>query len=106
VPLDPPISDKVPEASELTGYDCEHLASYLRLLDADAQGADWAEVNRTVLHIDFAREPERARGTLYHEQHAQRVAAGEQTRRRSSAILITGIVLSLLAFLALVFAWR
>jgi hypothetical protein len=61
VPLDPPIADKVPEASELTGYDCEHLASYLRLLDADAQGADWAEVNRTVLHIDFAGAPERAR---------------------------------------------
>jgi hypothetical protein len=48
VPLDPPISDKVPEASELTGYDREHLATYLRLLDADSQGAEWAEVTRTV----------------------------------------------------------
>jgi hypothetical protein len=53
-----------------------------------------------------AREPERARGTLYHEQHAQRVAAGEQTRRQSSAILTAGIVLILLALVALVFAWR
>jgi hypothetical protein len=54
VPLDPPISHKVPEASELRGYDREHLATYLRLIDADAQ-----EVNRTLLHIDFARKPER-----------------------------------------------
>ena len=58
VPLDPPISDKVPEASELAGYDREHLTTYLRLLDADAQGADWAEGARTVSHIDFAREPD------------------------------------------------
>jgi hypothetical protein len=28
----------------LTGYDQEHLVTYLRLLDADAEGADWREV--------------------------------------------------------------
>jgi hypothetical protein len=43
VPLDPPISDKDLEASKLTGYDREHLATYLRLLVADVQGADWAK---------------------------------------------------------------
>jgi hypothetical protein len=31
------------------------------LLDADAEGADWAEVAQIVLHIDPAAEPERAR---------------------------------------------
>jgi hypothetical protein len=34
--------------------------TYLRLLDADAEGADWREVARIVLHIDPDREPERA----------------------------------------------
>jgi hypothetical protein len=33
----------------------------MRLLDADAEGADWREVARIVLHIDSEREPDRAR---------------------------------------------
>jgi hypothetical protein len=60
-PLDPPIADQAPTACELTGYDQEHLVTYLRLLDADTEGADWAEVARIVLHIDPSHEPERAR---------------------------------------------
>ncbi len=39
----------------------EHLVTYLRLLDADADGADWTEVARIVLHIDPSHEPTRAR---------------------------------------------
>jgi hypothetical protein len=38
----------------------EHAVTYLRKLDADAEGADWREVSRIVLHIDPEREPERA----------------------------------------------
>ena len=60
-PPEPPVADQAPDADVLTGYDRAHLATYLRLLDADAQGADWDEVARIVLHIDPAREPERAR---------------------------------------------
>jgi hypothetical protein len=60
-PLDPPVADKAPDADVLTGYDEEHFITYLRLLDADADGADWTEVARIVLHIDPSREPERAR---------------------------------------------
>lgn len=60
-PLDPPVADQAPEADVLTGYDQEHLVTYLRLLDADAEGADWTEVARLVLHIDPAHESERAR---------------------------------------------
>jgi hypothetical protein len=37
--------------------------TYLRLLDADAAGADWREVAKLVLHIDPERDPERARRT-------------------------------------------
>ncbi|EJW09320.1 hypothetical protein A33M_1635 [Rhodovulum sp. PH10] len=34
---------------------------YLRLLDAEADGADWREVARIVLDIDPEKEPDRAR---------------------------------------------
>ena len=59
-PLDPPVSDTAPSGGVLTGYDEQHLVTYLRLLDAEAEGADWREVARIVLHIDPAEEPERA----------------------------------------------
>jgi T6SS, Transcription factor, DNA binding domain len=60
-PLDPPVADTAPDAETLTSYDEEHLVTYLRLLDAEADGADWTEATRLVLHIDAAREPARAR---------------------------------------------
>ena len=50
-----------PSAADADAYDQEHLVTYLRLLDADAEGADWREVARIVLHIDPDREPDRAR---------------------------------------------
>jgi hypothetical protein len=60
-PLDPPVADTAPNAETLTSYDEEHLVTYLRLLDAEADGADWTEATRLVLHIDASREPARAR---------------------------------------------
>lgn len=54
-PLDPDVADTAP-TGELTAYDEQHLVTYLRLLDADAEGADWRDVARIVLHIDPARE--------------------------------------------------
>ena len=59
-PLDPLVADAAPTDGILTGYDEQHLVTYLRLLDAEAEGADWREVARIVLHIDPAQEPERA----------------------------------------------
>ena len=60
-PLDPPLSDNAPSDAILTRYDQQHLVTYLRLLDAEAEGADWREVARIVLHIDPEREPDRAK---------------------------------------------
>jgi hypothetical protein len=60
-PLDPPVSDVAPSDGILTAYDEEHLVTYLRLLDAEADGADWQEVANLVLHMDPALEPARAR---------------------------------------------
>jgi hypothetical protein len=46
-PLDPDVADTAPSDFVLTAYDEEHLITYLRLLDADAEGADWREVARS-----------------------------------------------------------
>jgi hypothetical protein len=60
-PLDPSVADLAPREPVLTPYDEEHLITYLRVLDADADNADWQEVARLVLHIDPVLEPNRAR---------------------------------------------
>ncbi len=59
-PLDPTVADTAPDAAFLTPYDEEHLITYLRLLDAQSDDADWEEVARVVLHIDPDLEPARA----------------------------------------------
>jgi Uncharacterized conserved protein (DUF2285) len=60
-PLDPDAADIAPSHAALTVYDEEHLITYMRLLDADAEGADWRDVSRIVLHIDPEHEFDRAR---------------------------------------------
>jgi Uncharacterized conserved protein (DUF2285) len=69
-PLNPDIADVAPTDPTLTPYDEQHLITYLRVLDADAEGADWREVAKIVLRIDPDREPERARRA--HESHLAR----------------------------------
>ncbi|MFC3070481.1 DNA -binding domain-containing protein [Phenylobacterium soli] len=57
-------------AGELTDYDREHAALYLRLLDAEAAGADWREVAQVVMRLDVGRGVEKAR--LMHATHLAR----------------------------------
>ena len=59
-PPDPHVADEAPQEDELTDYDRKHFTTYLRLLDADAEGADWAEVARMVLQLNPVQQPERA----------------------------------------------
>jgi hypothetical protein len=59
--LDPDIADVAPNEPALTAYDEEHVVMYVRLLQAEGEGADWREVARVVLHMDPEREPDRAR---------------------------------------------
>jgi T6SS, Transcription factor, DNA binding domain len=59
-PLVPKVANTAPSDSVLTAYDEDHLVTYLRLLDADAKGADWREVPRLVLHLDPVHESDRA----------------------------------------------
>jgi hypothetical protein len=60
-PLYPGVADAAPADQILTAYDEQHVVTYMRLLQAESQGADWMEVARVVLHIDPVREPDRAR---------------------------------------------
>ena len=55
------VADLAPSGPSLTVYDEEHTITYVRIRDADAEGADWREVARIVLHIEPDREPDRAR---------------------------------------------
>ena len=58
--------DRPPESDRLTAYDESHLALYIRLLDAAAEGADWREA----VQILFALDPDRAR--MVHDSHLAR----------------------------------
>jgi hypothetical protein len=53
-------ADLTPAGPALTAYDEEQAITYLRMLDADAEGADWRDVARIVLNIDPEQEPDRA----------------------------------------------
>jgi hypothetical protein len=59
-PLDPDVADAAPSDCALTVYEEEHIITYLRMLDANAEDADWREVARIVLHLGPEREPDRA----------------------------------------------
>jgi len=62
--------DEPPEGPVLTSYDREHIKLYLRLLDAEAEGADWEEVVEILFGIDLEKEPHRA--ARVHTRHLAR----------------------------------
>lgn len=68
--LDAPLQEMAPTAAHLTDYDRQHLKTYLRLLDAADDGADWREVAVLVLGLDIAADPDQARQT--HDSHLAR----------------------------------
>ena len=57
----PHVADLAPDVEAITEYDEQHRITYIRLLDADKEGADWREVSLILLEIDSDREPDRAR---------------------------------------------
>jgi hypothetical protein len=69
-PLEPPVAFTAPTDETLTEYDQQHLVTYLRILDAEAEGADWTEVASLVLQMDPAADPARARAAW--ESHLAR----------------------------------
>ena len=55
-----PIADAPPADEHVTDYDLTHSKTYLRLLDADAAGADWREAASIVLGLDPMADAARA----------------------------------------------
>lgn len=70
LPPNPEVAELAPSDLALISYDEEHAITYMRLLDANAEAADWREVVRIVLRIDPDREPDRARQAF--ESHLAR----------------------------------
>jgi hypothetical protein len=66
----PAFEDRPLVTEHVNAYDERHLATYLRLLDAAEEGADWREVVAVIFGIDPVREPERAK--IIHESHLAR----------------------------------
>jgi len=52
--------DEPPVSAAVTAYDQAHLKLYLRLLDAEADGASWREVVEVLFGLDPSAEPDRA----------------------------------------------
>jgi len=59
--LDPDVEDEAPTSPDITLYDEAHFVTYMRLLDAEADGADWKEVAQIVLHRDPTNDEARTR---------------------------------------------
>ncbi|MXP30167.1 DUF2285 domain-containing protein [Porphyrobacter algicida] len=76
--------DRPPEADTVTAYDERHFVTYLRLLDAAAEGADWREVTKIVFGIDAEQEPARA-----HQVHVAHLVRA-QWMARSGYRQLTG----------------
>lgn len=73
--LSPDIQDEVPWSETITPYDEAHFITYVRLLDAEASGADWQDVARIVLHRDALLDKDRAHHCwISHLQRAQWMA--------------------------------
>ncbi|WCM27356.1 DUF2285 domain-containing protein [Sphingomonas sp. QA11] len=52
--------DQPPDSAVLTPYDREHLKIYLRLLDAEADGACWEEAVTVIFGLDPEKDAQRA----------------------------------------------
>ena len=76
--------DHAPDLRVLTPYDDAHLVDYLRLLDANEDGADWREVVMVLFELDPAAEPERTQ-----RMHASHLARARWMTEVGYAHLLT-----------------
>jgi hypothetical protein len=66
----PPFEDEPPQTDRVGPYDERHFVTYLRILDAAEEGADWREVACVVFGLDVERDPDRAKKV--HDSHLAR----------------------------------
>lgn len=62
--------DRPPSSEVLTSYDREHMKLYMRLLDAERDGADWREAVHILFGLDPALDLKRCRSI--HDAHLAR----------------------------------
>jgi hypothetical protein len=65
-----PLLDSPPVAERVTDYDLAHRITYLRLLDAEADGANWEEAAAVIFGFNLDGDYERAKRV--HEAHLER----------------------------------
>ena len=53
--------DEPPQTARVSAYDERHLVTYIRLLEAERQGASWQEVAQIIFGIDPVSEAVRAK---------------------------------------------
>lgn len=68
--MEPAFQDEAPLEERITTYDERHFVTYLRLLDAHNEGADWQEAVTLIFGLDPQKEPERAHRV--HDSHLKR----------------------------------
>ena len=66
----PHFLDEPPQGQMLTSYDREHMKLYLRLLDADRDGADWREAVQVLFGLDPDADADKCRHV--HDAHLAR----------------------------------
>ncbi|SFA94718.1 Uncharacterized conserved protein [Rhizobium sp. NFR07] len=88
--LDPDVEDEAPSGPDITTYDEQHYVTYLRLLDASQDGADWQEVARIVLHRDATADEARTRRCWEsHLARAQWLSGSGYRRILEQAVALT-----------------
>jgi hypothetical protein len=66
----PPFEDCAPADDQITAYDERHFITYLRILDACEEGADWREVANIVFGLDAEVNADHAR--IVYDSHLKR----------------------------------
>lgn len=66
----PAFQDCPPQTERVSSYDERHFVTYLRLLEAAKEGADWREVASVIFGLDADADPVRAR--TVHDSHLAR----------------------------------
>lgn len=67
---EPGFLDEPPDSAVITDYDRSHMKTYMRVLDAATDGADWREVVAVIFGIDPDIETKRAKRV--HDSHLAR----------------------------------
>lgn len=62
--------DSPPQAETITDYDERHMVTYIRILDATDEGADWREIVQVLFGLDPEHDPKRAKAV--HDNHLAR----------------------------------